>query len=175
MAGSPSLTSRAVALTEHLATRLRVDGHTVRQVRVRELPAEALIGGDASDPEIAEVIGELADATGVVVASGVYKATYSGVLKTLLDLLPQSVLAGKTVLPVLIGASLAHRLALDHGLRPVLTALGARHVTRGLFLLDKQIEQVSGAVRLVAEAPRQVLDAVDDFQAALPHFGMATR
>jgi NAD(P)H-dependent FMN reductase len=33
----------------------------------------------------------------------VYKAAYSGLLKTLLDLLPQCALAGKVVLPVVTG------------------------------------------------------------------------
>ena len=81
LAGSPSLGSRTVALTEHLAGLLRADGHDVRLVRVRELPAEALLGANTNDPAIAEVVKAIADADGLVVASGVYKAAYSGVLR----------------------------------------------------------------------------------------------
>lgn len=175
LAGSPSRASRAVGLTEQLAGRLRAEGHEVRLVRVRELPAEALIGADGTDPEIAPVIEAITEAEGVVVASGVYKATYSGVLKTLLDLLPQQILAGKAVLPVLTAASRGHHLALDHGLRPVLTALGARHVTRGIFLLDKEIDRTPAGFALTAEVEPVVREAVEEFLAALPQFGMVAR
>jgi FMN reductase len=49
----------------------------------------------------------------------VYKAAYSGLLKTLLDLLPQCALAGKVVLPVVTCGSPAHVLAIDYALRPL--------------------------------------------------------
>jgi FMN reductase len=175
LAGSPSLTSRTVALTEHLAELLRADGHRIRLVRIRELPAEALLGADTGDPAIAEVLGAIAAADGVVVASGVYKAAYSGVLKTLLDLLPGAALAGKVVLPILIGGAPVHTLALDYALRPVLAALGAPHVTLGCFLLDKHIERVPNGVGLAPEAEALILDALDVFRTALPQFGTLAR
>src|ERR1700760_1905713 len=103
LAGSPSTNSRTAALSDHIAARLRDDGHSVRAVRVRDLPPAALLAADPSDPLIADTVSALLAADGVVVASPVYKASYSGVLKTLLDLLPQFALAGKVVLPVLTG------------------------------------------------------------------------
>jgi hypothetical protein len=72
----------------------------------------------------------------------VYKASYSGLVKVFLDLLPQAGPAGKTVLPLVTGGSLAHMLAMDYALRPVLSALGARHVVPGAFLLDSAIERL---------------------------------
>src|SRR5256885_12419558 len=41
----------------------------------------------------------------VVVATPIYKASYSGVLKSFLDLLPQFGLAGKVVLPLATGGT----------------------------------------------------------------------
>jgi FMN reductase len=175
LAGSPSLSSRTVALTEHLADLLRADGHDVRLVRVRELPAEALLGADTGDPAIAEVVTAITEADALVVASGVYKAAYSGVLKTLLDLLPGNALSGKVILPILIGGAPVHTLALDYALRPVLAALGASHVTLGCFLLDKHIERIPTGIRLTPEAEQPVLAALDSFRAALPQFGTLAR
>jgi FMN reductase len=175
LAGSPSADSTTVALTEHLAGRLRTDGHVVAVVRVRDLPGEALLGGNAADPAVAAVVRELLAADGVLVASGVYKAAYSGVLKLLLDLLPQFAFAGKVVLPVLVGGSPAHVLAVDYALRPVLSALGAHHVVPGWFVLDRHIERTATGVRLAAEAERPLLGVVDTFSAALPQFGTLTR
>ncbi|MFJ6676819.1 NADPH-dependent FMN reductase [Actinosynnema sp. NPDC091369] len=167
LSGSPSPTSRTAALAEHLAERLRGDGHAVRVVRVRDLPAEALLGADATDPAIAEVVATLADADGVLVASPVYKAAYSGVLKALLDLLPQFALADKVVLPVLTGGSPAHVLAVDYALRPVLSSLGAHHVVQGWFVLDKHITTTDDVLALAPEAQRPLHDVVDGFSAAL--------
>ena len=57
----------------------------------------------------------------VIVATPIYKAAYSGLLKVFLDLLPAEALRGKTVLPLASGGSVAHLLALDYALKPVLS------------------------------------------------------
>jgi FMN reductase len=166
-AGSPSITSRTVALTEHLAERLRARGHDVRVVPVRSLPAAALLGADTAEPAIRDVLAGLARADGVVVASAVYKASYTGVLKVLLDLLPPDAMAGKVVLPLLTVGAPIHTLALDYALRPVLFALGAPSVLPGSVVLDKDIERVPDGVILAPEAQRQLDAAVATFDAAV--------
>lgn len=167
LAGSPSTGSRTVALTETLGARLREQGHAVRVVPIRELPADALLGADTTVPAIADVLAGVAAADGVVVASPVYKAAYSGVLKVFLDLLPQSALAGKVVLPLLTGGSQAHTLALDHAVRPVLAALDAYHVVRGVFVLDSHIERTPDGALLADAALGRVDRAVAEFTRAL--------
>jgi FMN reductase len=167
LSGSPSARSRTAALSDHLAGRLRGDGHTVRVVRVRDLPAAALLTADPNDPLIAETVSALLSADGVVVASPVYKASYSGVLKTLLDLLPQFALAGKVVLPVLTGGSPAHVLAVDYALRPVLSSLGAAHIVPGWFVLDRHIEVTDDDVAVGPESAVPLYQVVDDFSAVL--------
>ncbi|GAB2519029.1 NADPH-dependent FMN reductase [Nocardia heshunensis] len=169
LSGSPSATSRTAALSEHLARRLRGDGHTVTTVRVRDLPAHALLHADATHPEIAAVAAAIAESDGVVVASPVYKAAYSGLLKTLLDLLPQFALAGKVVLPIVTGGSPAHVLAIDYALRPVLSSLGADHIVPGWFVLDQHIETAADgtAATLETRAAEALYPIVDAFSAAL--------
>ncbi len=75
----------------------------------------------------------------VVVATPIYKAAYSGLIKTFLDLLPSDALRGKTVLPLATGGSASHLLALDYALKPVLSALGARDILDGVFAVDAQL------------------------------------
>ena len=175
LAGSPSVTSRTVALLTRLAAGLTADGHDVRVVPVRALPAEALLGANASDPAVAEVVTAVTEADALIVGSPVYKAAYSGVLKTFLDLLPASALAGKAVLPVLTGGAPAHALAVDYALRPVLTALGAGYVVPGLFLVDKQIERTPDGVVLAPDVQAAVDTAVEALTAALPVAGRVRR
>jgi FMN reductase len=160
LTGSPSATSRTAVLAAAVAARLG-QAHDVRVVRLRDLPPAALLGADTSCPQIADVVRAVADADGVVVATPIYKAAYSGLLKTLLDLLPQTALAGKAVLPLVTGGTPAHVLALDYALRPVLTSLGADHVLPGRFVLDRHIEVGADGVRLddAAEGPLWALVA----------------
>ncbi|CAL9644944.1 NADPH-dependent FMN reductase [Streptomyces sp. Tu 3180] len=168
VSGSPSAASRTNRLLRHLDRRLTEQGHEVIPLDVRTLPAEALLGADFGHPAVVEA-GELfARADGVVVGTPVYKASYSGVLKALLDLLPQYALTGKTVLPLATGGTTAHVLAIDYALRPVLNSMGAAHVVQGWFTLDRDITVHEDGTLTVAPAAGEALaQVVDQFSAAL--------
>lgn len=160
--------SRTARLVQDLGRRFTAHGHDVRHLDVRSLPAEALLSADTKNPEVARAVDLVARADALIVATPVYKAAYSGVLKTLLDLLPQYALRGKTVLPLATGGSPAHVLAVDYALRPVLTSLGA-DVAQGWFVLDRHITVgPDGAVTLAPETKEALAPVVDRFRDALP-------
>ncbi|MDN3919269.1 NADPH-dependent FMN reductase [Roseateles violae] len=140
ISGSPSLRSRSGALLQLALMRLEGEAASQHAIHLRELPPAALLGADAGQAQIRAAIEAIAAADLVVVATPIYKAAYSGLLKTFLDLLPQDALRGKTVLPLATGGSSAHLLALDYSLRPVLSALGARHILDGVFATDAQLQ-----------------------------------
>lgn len=154
--GSPSVRSRTAALARYVSDRLSRQAFRVRTIHVRDLPAQALLHADTSAPEVAAALRVVEQADGVIVASPVYKAAYTGIIKSFVDLLPQRALQGKVVLPLLTGGTLAHVLALDYGLRPVLQSLEPRHVVSGLFLLDQWItmDEEGGAELHVEVVPR---------------------
>lgn len=168
VSGSPSVSSRTNRLLRHLDQRLIAQGHRVVPLDVRTIPAEALLGADFRHPAIVEARELFARADGVVVGTPIYKAAYSGVLKALLDLLPQYALTGKTVLPLATGGSTAHVLAIDYALRPVLNSMGAAHIVQGWFTLDKDITVHEDGSLTVAPGAREALtQVVDQFSAAL--------
>ncbi|NYV74542.1 NADPH-dependent FMN reductase [Streptomyces sp. UH6] len=168
LSGSPSPTSRTARLLRHLDARLTGQGHRVVPLDVRTLPAEALLGADFTHPAIVSATSLVAEADGVVIGTPVYKAAYSGLLKSLLDLLPQYALADKTVLPLATGGSTAHVLAIDYALRPVLSSMGAGHIVQGWFTLDKDITVAEDGTVTVAEHTARALEGVvDQFSAAL--------
>ncbi|MER5182397.1 NADPH-dependent FMN reductase [Streptomyces sp. NPDC002896] len=168
VSGSPSPTSRTGRLLRHLDARLTAQGHEVVPLDVRTLPADALLGADPTHPAITGTAELFEGADGVVIGTPVYKAAYSGLLKTLLDLLPQYALAGKAVLPLATGGSPAHVLAVDYALRPVLSSMGADHVLPGRFVVDKHITVAAdGTVSLPPETARELHQVVDGFSAAL--------
>jgi FMN reductase len=169
LSGSPSATSRTALLAGHIVDQLGPGGFDARHLAVRDLPAEDLIGARADSPAISTAVDAVAVADGVVIATPVYKAAYSGALKTFLDLLPQSALAGKTVLPLVTGGTPAHALVVDYALRPVLAALDARHVVSGLFLLDRTLDRdENGQLVFLGDAAERLSEAVDSFIEALP-------
>jgi len=140
LSGSPSARSRSTALLQLALMSLESEAASQHLIAVRELPAVALVSADVQEPEIRAAADAIARADLVIVATPIYKAAYSGLLKTFLDLLPQDALRGKTVLPLATGGSAAHLLALDYTLKPVLAALGARHVLDGVFATDAQLQ-----------------------------------
>lgn len=153
--GSPTRPSRTLGLARLVERRLSSEGFELHTIHVRDLPAQALLHAEFSDPAIALAIATVERADGVVFATPVYKAAYTGVLKAFIDLFPQFGLRGKVVLPLLTGGSLAHVLALDYAIRPVLQSLDPRLTVGGLFVLDKAITLEDDQVVLDPEvAPR---------------------
>jgi hypothetical protein len=95
-------------------------------------PGLAVVVGAATPPgrlaRSAQTLAELARA--VVFAAPVYRASYPGVLKNLLDLLPVEALRAKPVGILAMGASAHHYLGVDTHLRAVLAWFGARCLHR---------------------------------------------
>lgn len=140
ISGSPAVPSSSSRLLHHIGDQLAAHGHRLTRLNVRDLPAQALLAADHTDAVVRAALAEVADAHAVIVATPVYKASYSGALKTFLDLLPQNGLAGKVVLPVATGGSQSHLLALDYALRPVLHALEADQVLTSIYATSQQVQ-----------------------------------
>jgi FMN reductase len=70
-------------------------------------------------------VAKIANAAAVLIAAPVYRASYPGVLKNLLDTTPVEALQAKPVGVVAMGGSPHHFLGVDWQLREVLTWFGA--------------------------------------------------
>lgn len=161
IAASPSQHSRSAALLDAAGQRLRARGAQIERMDLRNLAGQALLLADTRHPDIARAAAQVAAAR-VVVATPVYKAAYSGLLKVFLDLLPQTALQGKTVLPLATGGSPHHMLVLDYALRPVLQSLAARHILPGIYASDAQITATAqGPYTVGSDIATRLDDAVD--------------
>jgi FMN reductase len=168
LTGSPSSTSKTARLSQLVVDRLLALDVQSTVISIRDLPAEPLLHARADDPTIAAAVEALASANGVIVATPVYKAAYSGLLKTFLDLLPQFALREKVVLPLATGGTVAHVLALDYALRPVLSSLDPLHIVGGLFILDKQITvEAQGSLTLDPDISSKIDLTLDAYVNAL--------
>lgn len=158
LAGSPSQRSRSSALLRHAAHVLRSRGLGVSELGLRDIPADELIEGHYQGAAAGALRARVAAADAVLISTPVYKASFSGGLKAVLDLLDEKALAGKVVLPIATGGSPAHLLALEYGLKPVLSALGARHILAGVYATDKQVRVDDDGVTHIDDDVRQRLD-----------------
>lgn len=152
IAGSPSGTSRTLRLAYGLRGRLDKLGLENELLDLRTLPALELLHAHFDAEPIKAALRQLEAAHGVIFVTPIYKAAYSGLLKTFIDLLPQFGLRDKVVLPIAMGGGPAHVLAIDYAMRPMLASLDPLHITTGLFLQEKLVTSLpEGGVEIEAE------------------------
>ncbi|WP_424136411.1 NADPH-dependent FMN reductase [Roseomonas chloroacetimidivorans] len=167
LSGSPAPQSRTASLADHVLAALEAEASGAVHIRLGELDPAALLRADITEPGIARAVAAVEQAEGVIIATPIYKAAYSGLTKVFLDLLPQFGLAGKAVLPLATGGSPAHVLALDYGLRPVLHSMGARYVVQGVFVSASQMSMVDDRLELAPESSAMLGEAILHFRHAI--------
>ncbi|WP_445486759.1 NAD(P)H-dependent oxidoreductase [Niallia sp. 03133] len=114
--------------------------------------------------QINEANQKVEKSDGVILLTPVYKASYTGILKTYIDLLPQKGLKDKTVLPLVLGGTFGHLLVIDYALKPVLSNLGAANILSGAFIIDTQVTKLQENRYLLDEESQNRLEHVlDDF------------
>ena len=169
LGGSPSQRSRSGVLLDKTRQWLQQQGVEVVSYQIRDFPAEDLLHARFDSPKVIDLLQQVANADGLVIATRVYKASFSGALKTVLDLLPERALAHKVVLPIATGGSIAHMLAVDYALKPVLSALKAQELLHGIFAEDSQIAYGEGSAQaqLVPVLEQRLHEALEQLYSAM--------
>ncbi|ADG75801.1 NADPH-dependent FMN reductase [Cellulomonas flavigena DSM 20109] len=146
LVGNPRAGSRtlgaAVSLAATLAERLGGGGPTA-------VDLASLARGLHAQPRPADLdaaLAAVAAADLLVVATPVHKASFTGLLKSFLDLYGPDGLDGVTAVPLVVSATPAHTLVGEVHLRPVLVELGASVPTRTLSVLDTDLADLAPAV-----------------------------
>jgi FMN reductase len=127
-------------VTQPSSTRLladRLTAATVAGLAPREVVVEVVdvrdVAHDVTDnvltgfasPELQVRLDAITEADAVIVATPIYAASYSGLFKMLVDVLPADALRDTPVLLGATGGTARHSLAIDHALRPLFAHLGA--------------------------------------------------
>ncbi|MEV0577410.1 MULTISPECIES: FMN reductase [unclassified Streptomyces] len=128
---SPSST-RLLADRLAAATRERLEAEQDRAVEVRVIElrdlavdiAGNLVSGFPS-ATLAEAIGAVAGADGLIAVTPVFTASYSGLFKSFFDLVENTALTGKPVVVAATGGTARHSLVLEHAMRPLFAYLRA--------------------------------------------------
>jgi FMN reductase len=121
ISGNPRPGSRTLRVaTEHAAELVGDDSGPVTVIDVAEIGVRLL-----RPDGLIEELAAIAAADTVVVATPTYKATFTGVLKVLLDALPHRGLAGKTAVPVVTAGTIEQADRAAAALSELLAELGA--------------------------------------------------
>lgn len=139
ISGGVSKNSRTARVIHHIASFIEERGGSSQTFEVTDFRAEDVLFANFESSAIQEFATKVQNSSAVIIATPVYKATYTGALKALLDLLPQNSLKAKVVIPIAIGGTLNHVLSIEYGLKPLIGVLGGEHVLAGTFILDEYV------------------------------------
>lgn len=151
LVGNPSPRSRTRAAAELLTASLAAGwdprGPGPETIELADHIGSLLARGDTRLTAAAESVRS---ARLLVVATPVYKGSYTGLLKVFLDRLPHDALERAVVVPVVLAASSAHSAVADLHLRHVLGELGASLPVPSFRVQEQQLDHL--------------LDLVDDWR-----------
>ena len=169
--GSVTPPGRLVSATKWLIDDAR-ESRPDLNTQLINLGEKRIAFADGRPPEqynddTASIVRSALDADAVILATPVYRGSYTGALKNLLDHLPIESLGGKPVAIVAMGATNHHFLGADWHLRDVLAWFGALVLPTSVYLssadfVDGQLADgakqdlralASAAIALTAASP----------------------
>lgn len=165
--GSPHLPSRTASVLEALVDRLHESADiVVHRVEVATLIGEPLAATPATaGPRLSADLEAINAADLILAGSPVYKGSYTGLFKYLLDLVEPHALVDVPVVMVATGGSERHQLVVDHHMRPLFSFFQAVTATVGIYAHTAEFDAytiTSPALRsrIIRAADRALVDAV---------------
>jgi FMN reductase len=150
VSGSLQRPSRTLALTEallaELSAALPIEAQVIELGEISAQLAGTLARSQA--PAALEAkLSAIEQADALIVASPVYRASYTGLFKHLFDLVHHEALIDVPVLLAATGGSERHALVIDHQLRPLFSFFQARTLPIGVYGAEADFDnyQVSHA------------------------------
>ncbi len=146
----PSKTRRLVETALDLAAERF--GASTELLEINDFGADLFLARRLGDlrGEAFERARALLDADALIVATPIYKGSYPGLFKHLIDLIDPTALVGKPILIAATGGGEKHALAVEHQLRPLFGFFEANSLPTAVHASDKDFEdgQLRGAATL---------------------------
>lgn len=140
VSGGMQRPSRSTALAEHLmdliAQALPCEQRLIEVGVLAPQFAEA-IWRNQLPPTVERELAAVEQADVLVVATPVYRGSYTGLFKHFFDFIEQDALVDKPILLAATGGSERHALVIEHQLRPLFSFFQARTWPLGVYATDK--------------------------------------
>ncbi|GAC1584021.1 MAG: FMN reductase [Candidatus Velthaea sp.] len=144
----PGVSRGAAALVVALEAAARAEGVTTEVLELRDYALEFCDGRapDRYGADTRRALARIAAADAYVIATPVYRASYTGAFKNLFDLIPNDPngddpLRGKAIGLIATGGSDHHFLVLEHQLRPLCGFFGARTASRAVYGIPADFDE----------------------------------
>ncbi|HWL89334.1 MAG TPA: NAD(P)H-dependent oxidoreductase [Polyangiaceae bacterium] len=174
--GSPSSTSRswfvARAVAKELGRASNAAGEewAAREFSLHDFDAEDVFLARTQAPKVGHFLEAVKGAAALVLSTPVYKATYAGGLKAIVDLIPQDGLLNRPVLGIATTRLAAHGREVERAYEALFAFFRAR-AARPLVVLDEEIHLDGGVGTFTDTARERVQNAANELRAALKTSG----
>jgi FMN reductase len=132
--GSPFPSSSSEKIARDIQSKMNELEWETSVIDLSGLPAnDLLMRSSTPSLEYKQSIEKIQASKLIIIASPTYRATYTGLLKTFLDTLPQDSFNNKYSLLIQTGGSPEHSLSLEHGLIPLARSLGSKIISNTIY------------------------------------------
>jgi len=164
ISGNVTRPSRTATLVDTILSAIEDrTGATAKKIELKDAAPilfSTLTPADIS-PQGREIIEAVESADLLVVATPVYRGSYTGALKHLFDLARREAFAGKPVILAATGGSPLHGLVIEHELRPLFGFFNALAVPTAIYATEADFHDYRLADPVTAERiDRAVNEAV---------------
>lgn len=164
---SSTTTALLEAIIDALAEHVPLESSVIELSPLAVDLAVAVTGGAASAP-LSSALAKVDAANLLIVATPIYRGSYTGLFKQFFDVVGQHALAGTPVLLAAGGGNDLHSLAVDQELRPLFSFFGALTLPLGVYA--RSADYVDRSV--ASHALRDQIDRA--VEAALPWVKLRT-
>jgi FMN reductase len=158
LAGSPSDASRSAFVAHVVASETQRLGWHPVFFSLRDFDPADVLFGRSTAPGVARFIDATKAAAALVLAAPVYKGTYTGVLKSIVDLIPPDALVEKPALGISTARVPTHAIGVAQAYRALFGFFRARGQD-SLFVSDDELQFTGGAGVLSVDAEERVRKA----------------
>ncbi len=145
------------AIVGELAIAIPVETHFIKLSEIGRQVGSALTRGELS-PRVFADIQAIEEADALVVATPVYRASYTGLLKHLFDFVGHESLVGRPVLLAATGGNERHTLMIEHQLRPLFAFFQTLPLPLGIYASEADFDDYQLASKAVAERIARAVD-----------------
>jgi FMN reductase len=131
---------------------------------VDAMPALATaVSRTSADPQLLEIWQAIENCDALVVGSPVYKASYTGLLKHLFDLIDMGALRDRPVALVATAKAPQHYLMIEHQFKPLFAFFDARIVSQSIFATDSSFTAEGNVGDNLGDKISRIVDQLINF------------
>ncbi len=170
---STRLLSEQIAASVTAQVSKRGEGLDVSIININEYTSDlaTVFTTGVYSEKLRNVLDQVSAADGLVAATPVFNASYSGIFKLFVDTLDPKALLGMPVLIAATAGSPRHSLMLEYAMRPLFAYLQTKIVPTGVFVATDDFGAESELESRITRAATELAEYIVDVKDAVKGFG----